>query len=290
MPRQFLALSVWLCLTICIVASSATADELSANILPGLARPANTLIVYSPTNAVIGSIPVVEGESVTLGQTLVQLDERQATVKVAILEAQAGQKGPIAQAEAELERARKTLLRLLNVQKNHELPHNEVEMAESNVRKAEAALQIALEDREQVKLQLELEQLRLAEHCIKAPYAGKISRITATVGELVPQEKQLLTLVDLSSLVVDLQIPVEFMSRLTVGETYQLRALAPINHVIPGCLESIDPVLEPGTLTLRCLFRIKNEQLEYPAGFLVLPPTKLAAPTTAASSLTLTPP
>lgn len=248
----------------------ASEHELPTTSLPGLARPVQTLAVRSPIASKVHTIHVSEGSVVEQGSPLIQMDDRQAQAKFAVIELRSRQAGRMLQAQADVDNASKNLARLHNVQRKHELAQNEIELAENALQKSIAALRIVQEDQAQIELQLEVEKLHLAEYKISAPFSGTVTRISTNRGEIVSQEQELLTLVDYSRLLVDLQIPIHNLSCYEVGKSYQLRALAPLDCELPATLHSIDPVLDSGTGTTRCCFCIENGNLSLPAGFLVI--------------------
>ena len=60
-----------------------------------------------------------------------------------------------------------------------------------------------------------------------------------------------------------------------MGQAYPLRAEPPVDQTLIATLVAIDPVLDSGTQTFRCVFEIDNDQLSLPAGFLVYPSSEM---------------
>jgi RND family efflux transporter MFP subunit len=136
-------------------------------------------------------IPVKEGDAVKAGQTLVVLDTPE--LQFAVAEAQAGLRA--AQAEAEIRRNDVIRKFIINYQKltvrklRLSVPHEVIEMADGNVQRARASVQIA--------------EANLAQGTLTAPFDGIVTSLHVIPGEFVPSDQAVMTLATLDALQIE---------------------------------------------------------------------------------------
>jgi RND family efflux transporter MFP subunit len=138
-------------------------------------------------------IPVKEGDTVEAGQTLMVLDT--PDLQFAVTEAQASLRG--AQAEAEI-RSNEIIKKYRIIYRRGgialeklrlSVPHEVIEMANGNVQRAQASLEIA--------------QATLAQGTLTAPFDGIVTSLHVIPGEFVPVDKAVITLATLNALQVE---------------------------------------------------------------------------------------
>lgn len=136
-------------------------------------------------------IPVQEGDTVEAGETLIVLNT--PDLEFAVAESQAGLRA--AQADAEIRSndvIRKFIInyRTFSVDKlKLSVPHEVIEMANGNVQRAQATVEIA--------------QARLAQGTLKAPFDGVVTSLPVIAGEFVPSNQAVITLATLNMLQVE---------------------------------------------------------------------------------------
>ncbi len=247
--------------------SDAAASE---PIIPyGLAKPVKQVRVAPRTPGVLTDVLVSPGQTVEKGDVLGVIDDRVAAATVLAARAAAERTAEIEQSRRALEFAKRQHERYRSVADDDAIATIELDNAAARVAEAEAVLQSALEKKLQAERNLQLEQARLESHNIRAPFSGQVIEVFAQRGAALPQQEALLTLVDTSQLEVDLYLSANTAGRLRVGQTYRLRAKAPIDGEIDARLSFISPVIESGTGTFRTVFLIDNTRSRYPAGFAV---------------------
>lgn len=150
-----------------------------------------------------------EGESVELGQTLLQLDDELIRFAVDSANAQT------AVAEESLRDARRRLEEARQLTSQQSIAETEVEALASEVRVAEARWQGA-------KAELGRLLASLERHQVRAPFSGVITGRDIDVGEWVGQGAGLLELTAIDSLFADFRVPQRFFSRVNENTRLQL--------------------------------------------------------------------
>ena len=138
-------------------------------------------------------IPVKEGDTVKAGQTLIMLDT--PDLEFAVTEAQAG----VRAAQAQVEIRRNEVIKKFRIIYRRQsvaleklrlsVPHEVIDMAEGNVRRAQASVEIA--------------QAKLAQGTLTAPFDGIVTSLSVIPGEFVPADQVVITLATLNTLQVE---------------------------------------------------------------------------------------
>jgi RND family efflux transporter MFP subunit len=136
-------------------------------------------------------IPIKEGDTVKAGQTLMVLDT--PDLQFAVTEAEAGLRAAQAQAEIRSNEIIKKYIinyRKLTVRKLRlSVPHEVLEMANGNVQRARASMELA--------------QARLAQGTLTAPFDGIVTSLSVIPGEFVAADQSVITLATLNALQVE---------------------------------------------------------------------------------------
>jgi RND family efflux transporter MFP subunit len=248
--------------------------------LPGVAVPRRQVTMSSPLEGMLMRLHVTEGQHVEADQVLAVMDDRVARAAVAAARAAAERTAPIELARQELLFSRNLLERLQKLRNMKAGSDFEVLEARTRVEKARATLLSAQEEQRLAAERLELELARLETRSLRAPFAGQVLRVDAVPGTTLTRDDELLTLVHLTELEVELHVSLELFNQLETGETYRLRASAPVNRVVDGQLVFAAPMVDAATRTYRCVFTIDNRELQLPAGFSVRleTPLKVTSP------------
>lgn len=155
--------------------------------------PAQVSEVGFVISGIVKDIPVKEGDTVKAGQTLMILDT--PDLQFTVSEAEAGLRG----ARAQLEIRRNELIKKVVVYYRRNdvvveklrlsVPHEEIEMEEGNVQRAQASVEIA--------------QARLAQGTLTAPFDGIVTSLSVIPGEFVASDQAVITLATLDALQVE---------------------------------------------------------------------------------------
>lgn len=168
-------------------------SDLDSNTARGLVKPVSSAVISSQISAKIKQLDLREGESFYKGDSLVVFD---CEYYLASYEA--------AKAELNIKTGLyENNLRLLKLKANSEIDVD-ISRAEMEMAKAEA----------------HLKRIRVNQCIIKAPFDGKVLEKTVNVYENVMEDTELLTIVDISSLEIELIVPSEWFQWLTVDQSF----------------------------------------------------------------------
>ena len=201
-----------------------------------------------------------EGEDIEQGEQLLVIDQAPFTAEVNRAHA------ALAQAEADLERARKDLTRYSGLVTEGAASQQQVDRTQSEVLQGEALILAR-------KAELEQAQLNLGYTEIAAPISGRIGRAQATEGNLVgPETGELAYLVELDPIYVTFAVTESDLMnarQLLIKEGIDLRekfipSLRLPNgelYDIKGQIDFVDNEVDPttGTVTARCVFDNPNK-------------------------------
>jgi RND family efflux transporter MFP subunit len=239
------------------------------DMLPGVVEAWQSVEIASPVAGVIAEVAVEESQEVQAGTVLLRLDDRLARASVAAAAAVAQRDALIRRAELNVSLAEKYLARVRDAHRRRAASELELDEAEGRFVEAQAGLAQSHEQRAEAAAQLLLEQVRLAHHELRAPFSGRVLRVTSQAGDAVAPQKPLLQLTNLTRLRATLHVPVCYYGSLEVGASYALWCELPAPRAIDATLVVQEPVIDAATDTFRCVFEIDNHDLALPLGFAV---------------------
>lgn len=183
-------------------------------------------------SGIVKDIPIKEGDTVKAGQTLIVLDT--PDLQFAIPEAEARLRG----AQAQVEIRRSDIIKKIRINYRNftvkklflSVPHEEIEMAEGEVQRAQALIEIA--------------QARLSQGTLTAPFDGTITSLDVIPGEFVQSSRAILTLATLNVLQVETtDLREHDIPNVGVGDNASIFVEA-LNETIRGKVSSISPKAE----------------------------------------------
>lgn len=223
-------------------------------IIPGVIRPANEVVLSSSFDSQLGELRVEEGESVVQGQILAVLDDRVVRAALHLAETQAKRSAQVDHAKAVLNRAEDMLNRIREAHQLLAAAETELVAAETDYEIAAADLRNAQESQAEAQASLELARTRLEEHMVRAPFDGKVIRIHSDPGAMVSPGAPLIELVSDGGLCVDLYLPVSIASTLIASEQFALSVEDPKPTVFSARVRYIEPRVDPVSRTMRVVF------------------------------------
>lgn len=206
----------------------------------------------SRTEGLVAEMKVDEGSLVKPGDVLATLDPKLAEISLEMIRAE------IAEAEAEVTEARRREEEVREISRTGGFAKSEAETRKTQVRIREAVLR-RLQVREQEQAEL------IERHRLVAPFGGVISRKIAEAGEWVETGTPVVELVETEKPRFDLQVPQEYLARLSAAEKVLVTLDSFPNKTLEAAIEVMVPVKDAISRTFLTRLELKD-------------PDRLAAP------------
>ena len=207
--------------------------------------------VLSPSVAgLVKTMNVDAGDRIDAGQVIVILDRELEELALQRAQAEA------AQARTTLDDARRRLDEAEKIGPTQAIAESAIKSLRSEVARAEASVQAA-------DAAVSQQRAIVRRHSVRAPFAGVISQRLAEVGEWVNPGNGLVELVATDRLRFDFRVPQSHYARLEPDTPVDIRVDALADVVIPGRVQAIVPVKDPGARTF--LLRAVADTADAPA-------------------------
>lgn len=236
----------------------------------GFVLPSRQVVLVAPLEGILERVEVKEGDRVQNGQALLQMDDRLQQVVVESARLKAESRSELQRIEAARDEAQVNFDRVHEAYNAKAASESEFRRTKLQLSQAEAALNEAKDNLALAQSNLKLEERRLSQFKLLAPFSGHVVRVQVEAGAMVTRNDKLLILAHLDELEAHVHLPAELYGQLQLGKEYQLQAESPVDHSLTGKLKTIDPVIDTASQTFRCVFTIANEGVKLPAGFTVL--------------------
>jgi RND family efflux transporter MFP subunit len=211
----------------------------------GSLSPVTQTTVKSKVPGDVVRVMVREGQSVSQGQVLAQIDTADLQAK---LDAQAA---ALAESRARLDIAKKNrennqqLLRQKFISQNaFDTTVSVYEAADANMRSAEAQLRLA--------------QKAIADAEVRAPFSGIVAKKIVNPGEKVGIDSPLFALVDLGNMEIEAPAPASEIPAVRVGQPVTFRVDGFADRSFEGRVERINPVAEQGSRSITLYISVAN--------------------------------
>lgn len=217
-------------------------DLVATVVASGQIQPRTKVNVSADVTGKIIRLSVKEGDIVTKGQFLLQIDPEQPTAALQRAEAQlASAKAQAAQTRANLIQGKSNYERQLSLQKNSPLgvTAEQLEQLKTQVEVGEAQLEAANFSVDQSSAGVRDAKQALSRTTITAPMSGKITRLVVQEGEVAIQgtlnkdAATLLTISDMSVLETKVKVDETEVARISIGDSavIQIDAFPDTNFV-----------------------------------------------------------
>ena len=209
----------------------------------GTAKAARSVTVVPQVTGIVEEVLFTPGEVVEAGDVLVCLDDDEQ--RVAVDRARI----TLTDAEAALERSRQ-------LAESRTITTVALGEAESAARMAEIELRTA--------------EIALGRRSLTAPFAGVTGLSDISVGDLVTTSTEIVTLDDLSAILVSFEVPERWAGRITPGQAVTAAAQAVPGAEFRGEVAAVDSRIDEATRTLRMEARIDNQEQVLKPGMAVI--------------------
>jgi RND family efflux transporter MFP subunit len=213
--------------------------------LSGSLAPLSQATVKSKVSGQVELTTVQEGMAVTAGQVLARIDLADLRARLA------QQQAALDEAQAKLSLATKneaSSLALLKqkfiAQTAYDATQNSVDLARANVKAAAAAVQVA--------------RIAMNDGVIRAPISGIVSKRHVQAGEKLAPDMPVYTIVNLSELTLEAQVPASEIPRIEVGQQVRFNVDGFQQREFTGKVARINPTTETGSRYMLVYVAVPN--------------------------------
>ena len=208
------------------------------------------------------------GDKVKKGQRLVLLDQREAQLALAQAEAnlQAAKKA-LTQAQAEWRDADLNLKRIKELHSEGVIATSQLDVAQARFDAIEAQVRAREADIDRFKALVDLAQKRLGDTQILAPITGEVRQRLVSLGETVKEKTPLLHLVIIDPLKFQGTVPERFAPDIKVEQPVDVQVEAFTDRVFPGRVLRVSPAVEVQTRSLSLEVKVPNAEGMLKPGF-----------------------
>ena len=221
--------------------------------LSGSLAPLSSATIKSKVSGVVEATTVQEGMAVGAGQVLARLDQSDLRARLQ------QQQAMLDEAQAKLAMATKNeanseaLLQQKYISQNaFDSTQNTVALARANVKSAAAMVDIA--------------RIALNDGIIKAPITGVVSKRHVQAGEKLSPDMPIYTIVNLSELTLEAQVPASEIPRVKVGQDVRFKVDGFQKREFEGKVARINPATEAGSRSMLVYIAVRNDDSALRAG------------------------
>ncbi|MBW3535813.1 MAG: efflux RND transporter periplasmic adaptor subunit [Gemmatimonadetes bacterium] len=202
----------------------------------GQAEARRRATLKAQVTGVVQAVAVRENRRVAAGQPLLQVDTLEYALRAA-------------QAESDLRRAEADFRQMV-------LFDDDIEDAE--VRRQRERIARARSGLDQAEVAHRVALMELARTRVEAPFPGRVADLKVVVGQHVTAGTDLLTVVDLDPIVVEVRVLEAELASIEEGRRASVRFAAFPEERFEGRVESVNPVVDPGSRTGRVTVVLPN--------------------------------
>jgi HlyD family secretion protein len=208
----------------------------------------------------IEEVLVEEGMAVEAGQVLARLDDALDRAELALASARLhAAESAVREVEVSLADARRTLSRREELRQRELASQSDVDETSTLVDRFEALLQARRDDVAIARLAVELQQQRVDELTIRAPFSGVVVAKAAQPGEMVSPisaggghtRTGICTIVDMGSLEIEVDVNEAYIQRVSPGQPATAILDAYPNWEIPARVIAVVPTADRQRATVR---------------------------------------
>ena len=214
---------------VAVVAVPVRSERLSFEIEAlGTARANESVDVTAKVANQVTAVRFAEGQQVSRGAVLVELDGAQARADLAVAEA------ALAESRSQYQRSRELYTTKV-------LSESQIEQIEATYKANEARVAAA--------------RSRLGDTVVRAPFAGRVGLRRVSVGSLISPGTVITTLDDTGTIKLDFTIPETFLAAVRPGLAITATSVAYPDAKFSGSVASVDSRVDPATrsVTVRAL-------------------------------------
>lgn len=208
----------------------------------GTAKANESVVLTAQVTDTVTDVLFDDGETVTAGQLLVQLNDKEEIARVA-------------QLQVSLEEAKRQLTRVKNLARTSAASEQLLDEQQALVNSLEAQISVA---------NAQLEDLK-----ITAPFNGRLGIRQVSVGSLLRPADEITTLDDISVIKVDFNIAENHLASMAVGQKVTAKSVAYPGREFSGEITAIDSRIDPVTRSMLARAIINNPYADLRPGMLM---------------------
>jgi RND family efflux transporter MFP subunit len=258
------------CLLLAVVLAAGSASSAVKGAEPaavqGFSEPYRVIRVAGVESGVLKRLFVQDGEEVSEGRPLAELDTAIHKAMLEIAKASRDARGDLDLARAEHRLRQHRLDLLLQLHKDTFASDEETRRARTELEVAAAQLRSAEEKQLLRKLEFERLAAQLEARTIRAPQDGVVTIVHKQCGEYVgPNDAVVVTMVQLQPLSVVFLVPRDQVVRLNAGQSVGVFFPGP-DRQVEGIIEFVAPIVDAGSGTVTVRLRVDNLDRSLRAG------------------------
>ena len=226
------------------VAAHRVVEEIQAT---GELRAVDEASVAAEVEGRITALRVQEGAPAASGEVVLEIDRERRELELA------NERAMVAAARSEIAQQTREFERIRTLRESQAASQARLDAARTQLSTARAQLAAA-------EAQLGLAELALRNASVAAPFDGLVARRFVSVGDHVSEGGLLFDLVALDPIEVEFHLAERDSSRVSVGDTVEVRVAPYPDEVFPARVHVVSPRIDPATRTLRVLARLENRE------------------------------
>ncbi|MCL1048802.1 efflux RND transporter periplasmic adaptor subunit [Shewanella abyssi] len=229
--------------TVPVITGTVEQHELAQSLsLVGKLDAEQSVLIAPQIAGKIAAINISSNQEINEGQLLIQLDDAKA-------------QAALAEAAAYLTDEKRKLTEFSKLISRNAITQTEIDAQKANVDMAAARLAAAQAD--------------LDYHYLSAPFSGTAGLVDFSQGKMVTAGTELISLDDLSSMRLDLQVPEHYLAMLSPGMTVVATSRAWPDTHFSGEVTAIDSRVSQDTLNLRVRVQFNNNHHQLKPGMMM---------------------
>jgi len=230
-------------------------------------KPNRSIEMSATESGVIGSVDVVEGDEVKVGQAMIHLDAESIKVRLEVAKSDASNTGEVLGAEAEYKLNQSRFEIVKGLKEKGTANAAEYERMETDMKISEGSLIAAKARLKTAQLLVKQIEAELERRILRSPIKGTVVEITKDVGESVSStedgQEYIIRVVDLDRLKAQAHIPFLYAAHLKESDNLSVRLEDEQKTLTKGKIEFISPVVDPatGTVAVHLVFENQGRKL-----------------------------